>query len=72
MAYDGKLLARARERLERQRQDNREEQRRRLERAYARVPEIREIDAAMRAQMAQLISLTLSHRSDSAERGSAR
>ncbi len=68
MAYDGKLLARARERLERQRQDNREEQRRRLERAYARVPEIREIDAAMRAQMAQLISLTLSHRSDSAEK----
>ncbi len=64
MAYDGKLLARARERLEQQRQENRDEQQRRLNRVYARVPQIREIDAARRAQMAKLVSLTLSRRPD--------
>ena len=62
MAYDGKLLARARERLEQQREDNLAEHQRRLERVYARVPEIREIDAARRGQMAKLVSLTLSRR----------
>lgn len=67
MAYDGKLLARARERLEQQRQDNLDEQQRRLERVYARVPEIREIDAARRSHMAKLVSLTLSRRADTAE-----
>ena len=66
MAYDGKLLARARERLEQQRQDNQAEQQRRLERVYSRVPEIRKIDAAMRGQMAKLVSLTLSRRADAA------
>ena len=68
MAYDGKLLARARERLERQRQENRDEQQRRLERVCARVPEIREIDAAMRGQMAELVKLLFSHKCDNAER----
>ncbi len=67
MAYDGKLLARARERLERQREENREEQRRHIDRAYARVPEIREIDATMRSQMARLAVLAFSHKSDSAQ-----
>ncbi len=67
MAYDGKLLARARERLEQQREDNLAEHQRRLERVYARVPEIREIDAARRGQMAKLVSLTLSRRPDSSE-----
>ena len=67
MAYDGQLLARARERLEQQRQDNLAEQQRRLNRVYARVPEIREIDAARRGHMAKLVSLTLSRRSDAAE-----
>ena len=67
MAYDGKLLARARERLEQQRLDNRAEQQRRLERAYTRVPEIREIDAALRGHMAGLVRLTLSRRPDTRE-----
>ena len=64
MPYDGKLLARARTRLEQQRQDNRDEQQRRIDRVYARVPEIREIDARLRGQMAQLVKLTLSKRPD--------
>ncbi len=64
MAYDGKLLARARERLEQQRQNNQTEQQRRLDRVYARVPEIREIDAALSGHMAKLVSLTLSRRAD--------
>ena len=34
MAYDGKLLARARERLEQQRSDNQAEQQRRLSSVY--------------------------------------
>ena len=67
MPYDGKLLARARQKLERQREDNRAEQRRRLDRVYARVPEIREIDAKMRGQMASLVKLTLSKRPDMRE-----
>ena len=64
MAYDGKLLARARERLEQQRQENRDEQQRRLVRVYTRVPEIREIDGALRGHMAKLVSLALSRRPD--------
>ena len=67
MGYDGKLLARARERLEKQRQNNRDEQQRRLDLVYARVPEIREIDAALRGHMAKLVSLTLSRRPDMRE-----
>ena len=67
MAYDGKLLARARERLEQQRENNRAEHQRRLDRVYALVPEIREIDAARRGHMTKLVSLTLSRRPDAAE-----
>ena len=67
MAYDGKLLARARERLEQQRENNRTEHQRRLDRVYALVPEIREIDAARRGHMTKLVSLTLSRRPDAAE-----
>lgn len=64
MPYDGKLLARARERQEQQREENRAEQARRTERVYARVPEIRQIDAELRAQMTRLVRLTLSRRPD--------
>lgn len=60
MAYDGKLLARARDALERQREDNRAEQRRRMDSVYARVPEIREYDLRLRRQMAELVRLTVS------------
>lgn len=68
MPYDGKILARAREQLELRRAQNQAEQQRRLSLAYARVPEIRRIDDRMRAQMAELVRLTLSRRPDLKER----
>ena len=68
MPYDGKILARAREQLEQRRAANQAEQQRRLSAAYARVPEIQQIDARMRAQMAELVRLTLSRKADLAER----
>ena len=60
MTYDGKLLARARAELEKDRAANRDEQLRRRGEVYARVPEVREIDTALRAQMARLVRLTIS------------
>ena len=60
MTYDGKLLARARAELEKDRAANRDEMLRRQGEVYARVPEIREIDTALRAQMARLVRLTIS------------
>ena len=68
MPYDGKLLARAREQLDQRRAANQAEQQRRLQTAYARVPEIQQIDLAMRAQMAELVRLTVSRRPDLRER----
>ena len=64
MNYDGKLLALARERLEHDREINRQEQQHRLDEVYRRIPEIAQIDAQMRRQMAQLVRLTLSKSSD--------
>ena len=64
MPYDGKLLARARNALDEIRAENQAEQQRRLQTVYAQVPEIRDIDAAMGRQMAQLVRLTLSRRTD--------
>ena len=60
MTYDGKLLARARAELEKDRAANRDELLRRRGEVYARVPEVREIDTALRAQMARLVRLTIS------------
>ena len=60
MAYDGKLLARARLELDNRREENRAEQSRRLERVYATAPEIREYDLQLRRQMAELVRLTVS------------
>ena len=59
MTYDGKLLARARRELEKDRAANRDEMQRRQAEVYARVPEIRQIDTELRVQMAQLIRLTI-------------
>ena len=67
MAYDGKLLARARTRLEQQRADNQAEQQRRLAEVYAAVPAVAEIDASLRAQMAELVRLTISRAPDMQE-----
>lgn len=60
MAFDGKLLAKARLALEKRREENRAEQRRRIERVYAAAPEIREYDLQLRRQMAELVRLTVS------------
>ena len=68
MTYDGILLARARAELEKRRENNGEEQRRRLARVYARLPEVRQLDTEMRSQMTELVRLTISRRSDLAER----
>ena len=59
MALDGTSLALARKELEGIRRQNEETRSRRLDEAYARVPEVREIDTALRRQMARLPKLTL-------------
>ena len=58
MAYDGKLLARARERLRQRREDNEALRARREAEVYARVPAVRETDAALRALVGEVIGLT--------------
>ena len=68
MAYDGKLLARARRRLEDQRIENEAERQRRTELVYAQAPEIRAIDGELRRQMASLAQLALSRAPDLTER----
>ena len=67
MAYDGKLLARARLRLEEQKTQNEAEHQRRLSEVYRKVPEIARIDAMMRDQMTQLVRLTISRAPDMAQ-----
>ena len=59
MSYDGKLLARARGELENIRARNRDEMTYRYTEVCDRVPEIRSIDARLRAHMAQLVRLTI-------------
>ena len=68
MTYDGKLLARARTALDRIRTDNETEHQLRLAAAYAARPEIRRCDEEMRAQMTELVRITLSHEADTAEK----
>lgn len=68
MAYDGKLLARARTELENIRADNQAEHQRRLSQVYSRVPEIEHLDELMRSQMTELVRLTVSHAPDLAEK----
>ena len=59
MALDGKLLSRARERLERIRADNEAERERRQVRAWEEIPRLREIDGRLRRLLGEVISLTL-------------
>ena len=66
MSYDGKLLARARDELDRIRRNNFEERERRTAEAYDKKPELRAIDAALRAQMTELVRLTLGRETDAA------
>lgn len=67
MAYDGKLLARARGRLDEIRAANSAEHQRRLTLIYSSVPEIRCIDNKLRAQMTELVRLTVSRKGDIGE-----
>ena len=64
MPYDGKLLAKAREQLEKLRAENEAEHQRRLDRVYTAVPEIDRIDRRMRAQMLEIARLTLKKSAD--------
>ena len=64
MNYDGKLLAQARSTLDRNREQNAAEQQRRTALIYSLIPEIAEIDGTMRAQMAELVRLTISRTPD--------
>ena len=57
MALDGKVLARARERLTAQREANTAERNRREAEVYAAVPEIRRIDAALRGLVGEVLDL---------------
>ncbi len=68
MAYDGKLLARARDELDKIRGANLAEQQRRRALAYTRLPELESLDAALRSQMTELVRLTVSRRPDLKER----
>lgn len=68
MAYDGKLLAKARGELERIREENQIKLQRRQERIYNTIPEIRRIDSALQSHMVRLMRLTLSGTPDIKER----
>lgn len=59
MALDGKLLARARERLAEIRAQSEQEQKRRQARAYEEIPRLREIDGRLRRLLGEVIGLTL-------------
>lgn len=64
MAYDGRILARARGELENIRKSNLEEMTRRTDLIYRRLPRIARIDARMREQMTQVVRMTISRRAD--------
>ena len=66
MPLNGAILARARESLAQQHEENLEEQSRRTGRVYARSPRVAQIDADLRRQMARLAALTFSRETDAA------
>ena len=59
MALEGKLLSRARDRLEERRRVNAAETARRRADTYARIPELRHIDDRLRGIMVELVGLAL-------------
>ncbi len=67
MSIDGKLLARARERLRQRREMNEESQRRHREAAYARNPKLREIDARLRATVIDAVTAAMCSGGDISE-----
>ena len=64
---EGRLLARARERLEAQRAQNKRTEQLRLEEINASLPEIREINSRLHAIMPELVGLALGQRGRTAE-----
>ena len=64
---EGRLLARARQRLADRRLWNRREEQRRQEEVYARLPRIAEIDLRLRSIMTELVALALGTAKRSAE-----
>jgi DNA replication protein DnaC len=64
MAFDGKILARAREQIAQRHASNVAEHYLRQEKIYDRIPEIRRIDERLRAQMSELVGLTIKRSSD--------
>ena len=67
MTYDGKLLARARQAMEHEKEQNEALRQHRLDEVYHRIPEIEQLDARMRAQMSDVVRLTLAGRADLAQ-----
>ena len=64
MAIDGKLMAKARARLAQIKEKNAAEEARRIAEVYSKAPEIRDIDAALRGLMAEVIAITSRHGRD--------
>jgi len=64
---EGRLLARARARLESRRQRNRDEEFRRREEIYGKLPEVRDIDVRLRGIMTELVGLALGRAARGAE-----
>lgn len=64
MALDGKLLARARERLAEQKKQNQTLQEQREIEAYRAVPEIRRIDADLRSLVGEVLTASTMHGAD--------
>ncbi len=67
MSLDGKLLRRAKERLDRRRAQNEEEYARRREEAYAKNPRLRDIDRRLREGAAQAVMTALGRGTDPVE-----
>lgn len=64
MALDGKILARAREQIGHTHANNVAEHYLRQEKIYSQIPEIRRIDDRLRAQMSELVGLTIKRSAD--------
>ena len=64
---EGRLLARARARLEEIRSENRREENRRRQEIAVRIPEINDIEAQLRRHMTELVGLALGEKGRSAE-----
>ena len=59
MSLDGKLLSRAKLRLEARKQEIEDRQNRRLEEVYAKCPRVRELDQALRTSVIEVVGLAL-------------